>query len=197
MCVHRFVYVTVPEQFSTPCALVNARAEACARLESHRMDYAILETGFFMESWLSPELGFDCAQGKATVFGEGTQPVAWVSCDDVAELAVRSLSVDHRTKHRIRVAAGDNMSPIDLIRVFEDFRGGQIEVTRVPETELRAEHKRAANPADRIRAAMKLEYARGLRMRADSDHIPIALASVRDFARRVTGTQTATAWRPA
>jgi nucleoside-diphosphate-sugar epimerase len=191
LCVHKFVFVTVPEQFSTPCALVSAHAEGRARLESHRMDYVILETGFFMETWLSPELEFDYREGKAVVYGEGTQPVAWVSYDDVAELAVRSLSMDHRRKHRIRVATPEQMSPFDLIRVFEEMQGGHIEAARIAESDLRAQHKRAADPADRVHAAMKVEYARGTTLRADYDEIPIALASVRDYARRVTGSRVA------
>jgi uncharacterized protein YbjT (DUF2867 family) len=187
MGVKSFVFVTVPEHFATPCALVNTRHECYVRLEAHSMDYAVLETGFFMESWLSPELGFDFKEGKATVYGEGTQQVPWVSCDDVAELAVRALDGDHRRAHRLRVAAQGHMSPFELIRVFEDLRGGPIEVTRIPEAELRAEHKRTVDPADRVRAAMKVEYARGLPIRADSDQIPFTLVTVRDYARRVTG----------
>lgn len=182
--VGKFVFVTVPEQFSTPCALVSARDEACARLEAHSMDYVILETGLFMETWLSPDLGFDYEAGKATVFGEGTQKLAWVSCGDVAELAVRSLDSSHRKNHRIRAAAPDHMSPFDLIRVFEDLRGRQIEATRIPESDLRAAHKATTDPGERVLAAFKIEYARGLSLRANHQEIPIPLSSVRDYAAR-------------
>jgi uncharacterized protein YbjT (DUF2867 family) len=182
--VGRFVFVTVPEQFATPCALVNARDEGCDRLEAHNMDYVILETGFFLQTWLSPELEFDCKLGKATVFGEGTQPLAWVSCDDVAELAVRALDVDHRKNRRIRVAAPENVSPFDLIRLFEEMRGEKFQVTRVPEAELRAAHQSAKDPGERVLAAMKVEYARGLPLQTTRNETPIALSSARDYAAR-------------
>jgi uncharacterized protein YbjT (DUF2867 family) len=196
MGVKNFVFVTVPEHFATPCALVNTRHECYVRLEAHSMDYLVLETGFFMESWLTPEMGFDYKDGKAIVYGEGTQQVPWVSCDDVAELAVRALDAKHRRAHRLRVAAQGHMSPFELIRLFEDLRGGQIEVTRIPEAELRAEHKRTSDPGDKVRVAMKVEYAHGLPMRVDADEIPFTLVTVRDYARRITG-QGATTRRTA
>jgi uncharacterized protein YbjT (DUF2867 family) len=182
--VGRFVFITVPDRFATPCALVSARDEGRARLEAHSMDYVLLQPGLFMETWLTPEFGFDYKAGKATVFGEGTQPVAWVSCEDVADLAVRSLQIDHRSDHRFHVAAPENLSPFDLIRVFEDIRGERMEVTRIAEPELRAEHRAAADPGDRVIAAMKLQYAYGLPLRANHHDIPVMPSSVRDFAWR-------------
>jgi len=182
--VERFVFVTVPDRFAAPCALMSARDEGRARLEAHSMDYVLIQTGLFMDTWLTPEFGFDVKAGKATVFGDGTQPIAWVSCEDVADFAVRSLHVDHRSDHRFHVAAPENLSPFDLIRVFEDIRGDRMEVTRIPEPELRAEHRAAADPGDRVIAAMKLQYAYGLPLRANHHDMPVKLSSVRDFASR-------------
>lgn len=195
--VARFVLVTVPEHFVTPCALVTARREAFARLEAHGMDYVVLEAGFFMETWLSPEMGFNYSEGTAVVYGGGIQKVPWVSRNDVAEVAARSVDVDHRRKHRVRVAALEHMSPFDVIQHFEELRGEPIEVTRISESELRAEHERARDPVERVRAAMKVEFARGLALRGDYTDIPVVLSSVRDYAQRVVGAQTSSeeTWR--
>jgi len=39
-----------------------------------RLVYTILRPGYFMEVWLSPAVGFDAANAKATVYGAGDQP---------------------------------------------------------------------------------------------------------------------------
>jgi uncharacterized protein YbjT (DUF2867 family) len=46
-----------------------------------------------MEAWLSPVVGFDAANAKATVYGTGQNPISWIAIQDVARFAVASL--DH------------------------------------------------------------------------------------------------------
>lgn len=191
--VREFLFITVPERFETPCALVSARQECSARLNAHHMNHVVFDTGFFMETWLSPDLGFDFEAGTATVYGEGQRRIPWVSCEDVAELAVRSIGADHRRKRHIHVASRDSVSQLEVIRLFEEMRGRPFTVTHISEADLRAEHKRATDATDRVHAAMKVELAHSLPMRADEEDIPIPLLSVRDYAERAMGSRVRTA----
>ncbi len=47
--------------------LADAKIAAEQRLIHSHMEYTILRASFFMEVWLSPALGFDHANGKATI----------------------------------------------------------------------------------------------------------------------------------
>ena len=53
--------------------------------------YTILRAGYFMEAWLSPAVGFDPINAKATIYGAGQNPISWISLQDVAQFAVTSL----------------------------------------------------------------------------------------------------------
>ena len=48
------------------------------------MAYTILQASYLMEIWLTPALGFDVANGKARLYGDGSRPVSWISYRDVA-----------------------------------------------------------------------------------------------------------------
>jgi hypothetical protein len=39
----------------------------------------VLAANFFMEVWLSPALGSMCPKARATVYGTGERPIAFVS----------------------------------------------------------------------------------------------------------------------
>ena len=53
------------------------------------MQYSILESCWFMEVWLSPMVGFDYLHAKATIYGDGTKPLSWVSSIEMGSLLAR------------------------------------------------------------------------------------------------------------
>ena len=86
--VTQFIYVSVPPRQLYECPLFSAKQEVAAALEGSGMEYTILLANFFMEVWLSPALGFDYVNRRATIYGDGNQPISWVSYRDVAGFAV-------------------------------------------------------------------------------------------------------------
>jgi uncharacterized protein YbjT (DUF2867 family) len=191
--VRRFVYITLPRTLKTHCPLLRARAEVEDRLVHCGMNYTMLCANYFMECWLDPMLGFDYQNGKVSIYGDGRQPIAWVSCGDVAEIAIRALDTEAARNRILDVGGPENLSPREAVRIFEDVAGASFAVESVPESVLEAEYKAASNPAERSIAALKLEYAHGCAM--DSTEtlrlIPVQLTSVRDYARNVAAPKTA------
>lgn len=90
----------------------------------------------FMEVWLNPMLGFDYAHGRAMVYGSGEQPSAWVSYRDAAAFAVDALG-DGAARNRMLLAGGPgNLTPLRVVRIFEDVTGRSFTVEHVPQAVL-------------------------------------------------------------
>jgi uncharacterized protein YbjT (DUF2867 family) len=192
--VRHFVYVTLPRNLKTHCPLLRARAEVEDRVSHCGLPYTILCTNYFMESWLDPALGFDYVNGAVKIFGEGQHPIGWVSCGDVAEIAVRALDTPAARNRYLDVAGPENISPREAVRIFEDVSERRFTIEETPESALDAEYKNARNPLERSIAALKLEYAHGCPMDVTDTlrRVPMQLTSVADYARRVAAPQTAT-----
>jgi nucleoside-diphosphate-sugar epimerase len=47
-----------------------------------------------MEVWRSPALGFDAVHGKVRIYGDGNQPISWISYRDVARAAAAAVDDD-------------------------------------------------------------------------------------------------------
>src|SRR5262249_25093439 len=71
--------------------LQSAKRAVENKLKSKNFTYTILQPTYFMEIWLSPVLGFDCAHARAVIYGEGKNKISWISIKDVAAFAVASI----------------------------------------------------------------------------------------------------------
>lgn len=129
--VTRFVQVSVsPNLVSSP--LVRYKREVERAVRASGMRWTVLQPSVFMEVWLSSMLGWDYAAGHATIFGDGSAPIAYVSLCDVAELAVRSLE-DPRLENRdVPVGGPQELAPNEVLRIFERVAGKPFRVKRVP-----------------------------------------------------------------
>jgi uncharacterized protein YbjT (DUF2867 family) len=192
--VRRFVYVTLPRTLRTHCPLLRARAEVEDRVAHSGMTFTILCTNYFMDSWLNPTLGFDYANARVKLFGGGRAPIGWVACSDVAEIASRVVDSEGARNRILDVAGPENVSPNEVVRIFEEVSGNRFEVEHVPEQAIEAEYNAATDPISRSIAALKLEYARGCAMDPSETLriVPIKPTSVRDYANQVAAPQTAT-----
>lgn len=88
--VGQFVYVSfcaMPGQFP----LQNAKRKVEQHLADCGLNYTILQPTYFMDIWLSPAVGFDYLNAKATIYGEGTKGISWIAIKDVASFAVAEL----------------------------------------------------------------------------------------------------------
>jgi NADH dehydrogenase len=192
--VERFVYLSFSGGLGDDGPLAGAKRSVERRLRESGMSHAILRPSFFMEVWLGPALGFDVAGRAATVYGEGRHPISWISLGDVAEIAVRAASGTALPDGEsggttLELGGPDALSPLEVVRIFEDVAQEPFEVRHVPEDALRAQSAAATDSLEAAFAGLMLGYARGdaIPMEETLRRIPVPLTSVRDYARRVLG----------
>lgn len=184
--VKRVVYVSYSSTLDDDGPLTHAKRAVEQRIMDSGMTYAILRPTFFMEVWLSPALGFDFPNRKATVYGEGRNPISYISLGDVAEFAVRAAR-DEAVPPVLDLGGPEPVAPLDVVRTFEEIGGGKFEVQRVPEDALIAQEKSATDSLEKAFASLMLQCARGdaIPMKETMKRVPVTLTSVRDYARRV------------
>ncbi len=184
--VNRFIYVSFPPmQGDFP--LQNAKRKVESRLPSGKMDFVILQPTYFMEAWLSPALGFDFPNAKATVYGEGTRQISWISIGDVAEFATAAITESTLKNKTIQLGGPEALSPLEVIQIFEKTFGKKFEVAHVPLEAIQQQHESAPDDLTKTFTALMLNYTAGstVDMRNVNNDIPIRLQSVADYARRV------------
>ena len=81
--VSQFVYISFCDM-PGECPLQTAKRKVEKHLAESGLNYTILQPTYFMEVWLSPALGFDYPNAKATIYGEGKNKVSWIAIKDVA-----------------------------------------------------------------------------------------------------------------
>jgi NADH dehydrogenase len=182
--VRRFVYVSIPPDGHYDCPLSQAKREVEAALAHGGIEYTVLQANYFMEVWLSPALGFDYANGRATVYGSGEQPIGWVSYRDVAGFAVDALGNPAARNRMLLVGGPENLAPLSVVRIFEDVTGRPFTVEHVPLGALEQQYAEAKDPMSRTFAALMLDYAHGspMDMRETLESMPRPLATIRDYA---------------
>ena len=89
--VERFVFVSFRENRDIQFPLTAAKRAVERALAASGMAYTVLQASYFMEVWLTPALGFDAAHGKARLYGDGNQPISWISYRDVARAAAAAV----------------------------------------------------------------------------------------------------------
>ena len=113
-----------------------------------------------MDIWLSPAIGFDYTNHKATIYGDGKNKISWIAVKDVAAFAVASLDTPEASNATIELGGPEALSPLEVIRLFEQ-QGQSFEVAHVPEEALRAQKNQSNDPLQISFAALMLTYAKG------------------------------------
>jgi uncharacterized protein YbjT (DUF2867 family) len=148
------------------------------------MAHVILRPTYFMETWLSPALGFDFANARVTIYGAGQNKISWISLDNVAEFAVRAVGDANAIAETLELGGPEALSPLEAVAIFEDVVGKRFEVQHVPEDALRAQQQAATDSLQRAFAALMLAYAAGDSVALDEAlrRYPVRLRSVREYA---------------
>ena len=167
------------------CPLQNAKRKVEKHLAESGLNYTILQPTYFMEVWLSPVLGFDYPNAKASIYGEGKNKVSWIAITDVASFAVASLDNPSAKNRIIELGGPDALSPLEVVNIFEESHGKKFEIQFVPEEALRAQKDAAQDPLSESFAALMLSFASGseIDMKDVIDVIPIELTSVNEYAK--------------
>ena len=185
--VEHFVYVSYSANLDDSGPLTHAKRAVEQRIRESGMSYTILRPSYFMEVWLSPHLGFDFNNRKATVYGAGKQRISFISLGDVAEFAVRAVRSRDAGNSTIELGGPNAVSPLEAVRIFEEVAGAPFEQHHVPEDALREQFAAATDSLQKSFAGLMLDYANGdeIPMEHTLRSMPVQLTSIRDYARNV------------
>ena len=182
--VSHFIYVSTCELGE--CPLQTAKRKVEKHLTESGLNYTILQPTYFMEVWLSPALGFDYPNAKASIFGEGKNKVSWIAIKDVASFAVDSLDNPAAKNRTIELGGPEALSPLEVVNIFETTKGTKFELQFVPEEALKAQRDGAQDPLSESFSTLTLGVVNGseIDMKSILDDFPIRLTSVIDYANR-------------
>ena len=183
--VKHFVYTSFTMDQDFP--LSNAKHEVEDYLKTSGLIYTILRPGYFMEAWLSPMVGFDAANAKASVYGSGDQPISWISFLDVAQFAVESVTNPAARNAVLALGGPEPVSPHEVIKLYEAEGGKPCEVSHVPAEALKAQMEGASEPMQKSFVGLMYSYALGdpIDMKGTLKSFPLKLASVKEYAKKV------------
>jgi NADH dehydrogenase len=182
--VHQFILISFsPSAIEFPLQAAKRAVEK--HLKQSGLSYTILQPTCFMEVWLSPALGFDAANAKAQIYGSGENKISWISFRDVAKFAAESLNNPEADNAVVELGGPESLSPLEVVRIFEQVQGRPFEIQHVPEEALLKQKKTADDPLQQSFAGLMLYYAAGnvIDMHETLQKFPVQLTSVKDYAR--------------
>jgi uncharacterized protein YbjT (DUF2867 family) len=159
--VRKYVYMSIPQEME-PCPLTTAKRTLEQAVIASGMDYTILCPCIFPEIWLSPALGFDYPNAKATIYGDGHAKNSYISLGDVAEYAVQSLDSPAARNAVLELGHPQMHSLLEVVRLFEQASGKAFQLQFVPASALEAQRDAATDPLQVTFAAMMHNIATGI-----------------------------------
>jgi uncharacterized protein YbjT (DUF2867 family) len=187
--VKRFIFISFPDNITHPNPLSDAKRAVEEALADSSMICTSLQANYFMEVWLSPAIGFDYANAKARIYGEGDNKLNWISFKDVARFAVAALDNDFADNRIVNIGGSEALSPKEVVQLFEKEYDKTFEVEYVPVAALEQQKAGTTHPFEQSFAALMLQYAKGVPMDMEGlkDKLSSPLISVKDYALAVKG----------
>jgi uncharacterized protein YbjT (DUF2867 family) len=185
--VERYLYVSFSGAIEGDFPLRNAKRGVERHLKASGLAYTILRPTYFMEVWLSPIVGFDFPNARATIYGKGRNPISWIARDDAARFAAMCLDHPAARNATFELGGPEALSPLEVVGIFEEVGGRPFEVQHVAEQALEAQQAAAQDTLQQSFAGLMRCYAAGdpIDMRATLASYPMQLTPVWDYARRV------------
>jgi NADH dehydrogenase len=182
--IGHFVYVSFCSM-SGEFPLQTAKRKVERHLEASGLSYTILLPTYFMEVWLGPALGFDPANAKATIYGDGKKRVSWIAIKDVASFAVASLDNPKAKNKRIELGGPEALSPLEVVKIYEANQSRKFELEFVPEAALKSQRDAAEDPLSASFASLMLNVAKGseINMKSANAIFQLPSTAVADFAK--------------
>jgi NADH dehydrogenase len=158
--VRRFVHLSLLE---TPTTYPHQQAKLAAEeyVKESGLEYSIIKPGLFVDVWFSPPLGFDLAGGTVQVYGDGTATHTWICTDDVSRFCVWALDADEARNASIELGGPDTISQLDIVEMYEELLGTQLERSYLPAERLERMHAEGRTPLEISLAGVMLNAARG------------------------------------
>lgn len=101
-------------------------------LRESGLDCTILRPAPFMETWLEILGDSVLKRGTAMVFGKGTNPINFVSVEDVASIAVRALEDRQALGKLVEVGGPENTSQMQFVRAIQQATGRTVKIRHIP-----------------------------------------------------------------
>jgi uncharacterized protein YbjT (DUF2867 family) len=181
--VEHFVFVSFRENPGIQYPLTAAKRAVERALKASGMAYTILQASYFMEIWLTPALGFDVANGKVRLYGDGSHPISWISYRDVARATAAAVTESASRNMVVELGGPQALSPLDVVRMFEAAGTGKIATESVAESALESQLNAATDPLQKSFAGLMLQCASGdaIDVTTSSRLFPFQMTSVRDY----------------
>jgi uncharacterized protein YbjT (DUF2867 family) len=180
--VGHFTYVSYSAQRGCPSH--DAKRAVEQRLRQSGLNYTILQPSYFMEGWLSPGVGFDAANARARIYGDGSSPISFISLFDVAKFAVASLDNPAARNATILLGGPEALSPLQAVKIFEAATGRPFQLEYMPVPALEAAQAGATDGFEQSFMALAWYLAQGDRidMSATLQAFPVRLRTVSEYA---------------
>jgi len=184
--VKQFIFISFCPLYGE-FTLQTAKRKVEKQLRESKMNYTILQPTFFMEIWLSPAVGFDFPNSKATIYGEGINKISWISLKDVASFAAASLNNTAAMNAVIELGGPDAFSPLEVVKIFEQHMGSSFALEHVPKEAIYAQKNAASDSLSESFASLMIAYAEGnvIDMTETLNKYPTRLTSIKDYVKQV------------
>lgn len=118
-------------------------------LQASGLSYTILRPTAFMETWVHVLGDPIVKNGRAMVFGRGTNPINFVSVDNVVKLAIQALSDPHARGKVIEIGGPENVTEMRFVQLIQQTtrRTGKIQHIPLPMMRLMGVVTQPINPA--------------------------------------------------
>lgn len=123
-----------------PVDLWRSKAAAERHLRASGLSYTIVRPTAFMELWAGIVAEPIVKQGKALIFGRGTNPVNFVSVEDVAQCTLIGLGDPRAQNQVIEIGGPQNLSLTQLARLIARAAGREAREQHIPLAMMRAMH---------------------------------------------------------
>ena len=185
--ISQFIYTSFSGNIDLDFPLRNAKREVEQKLKESRLVYTILRPSYFMEVWLGPAVGFDAANTNVVIYGTGHNPLSWIALEDVAQFAVVSLDHPDAKNATLELGGPEAISPLGVVKLFEQANGRSIELKFVPAEALEAQQAAATDPMQQSFSGLMRCVASGdpIDMSSTSKTFAIQLTKVEDYVKRV------------
>jgi uncharacterized protein YbjT (DUF2867 family) len=129
--VYTSAYINDPVFLTIPFMRIKQEVEK--HLRDSGLSYTILRPSAFMDFHAHVLIGIPVIQGKKVIlFGAGERPRNFVAASDVAQLAVRALRDSSMANETIDIGGPENLSNVDVVRIYERIAGRKARVAHLP-----------------------------------------------------------------
>ena len=129
--VYTSAHVSGPAYHDVPFFRIKLEVER--HLKESGLSYTILRPTAFMDFHAHVLIGDPVlSKGKVMLFGRGEQPRNFVAADDVAQMVVRALRDPSLAGATIEIGGPENLTNMDVVRIYERAGGREAKVTHVP-----------------------------------------------------------------